>query len=324
MGEKSGLDRKQEGKVTMVRRNNANIIGQPVEGFPIKFEWQTGSWKDLFDKHVELIQDELRRAQAEDRVIVYLSCPISDRGGGHHRTNVDIANHTARRLMADWGPRFFILNPCQYQMESKEGTGLIRRHAEKLALETGETVDTDALMDQSPPQGGDYMRMWTRVLVEDHYLDHQARRNKSLGGLFSAYYFLAPLDVQDFFSKGGATTLTAGIEDYFARKLAIDPDFRDHFKAPFQNEDGEALTGLVEKQEWERRRKEFFRFYSVRASANFSKGCHDEWNIWVELNRRRLLDQDYGPGEQIAGFFDGVQVNPAASEAPISEGYAVE
>jgi len=287
----------------------------------MKFRWQSGPWEKLFDKHVEYIQDELRRAQAEDRVIVYLSCPISSRGGGHHRTNVDIANYTARRLMMEWGPKFFVLNPSQYQLESKEGTGLIRRHAEKLRLQTGQTIDIDQLIEDSPPRGGDYMRMWTRVLVEDDYLNHETRKKKNLGGLFDAYYFLSPCDVRDFFTKGGATTVTAGIEEYFARKYTTDPDFNEQYSPPFES-GGKPIPQDKQDIEWERLRKEFFRFYAVRASANFSKGCHDEWNIWVELNKRRLADRDYGLGEQIAGFFEGDQIDLGAVETAISEGYS--
>jgi len=306
----------------MVKSSKGTTISHPVKGFVLKFEWQTGTWEQLFNKHVNLIQDELRRAQAEDRVIVYLSCPISSRGGGHHRTNVDIANHTARRIMTEWGPRFFILNPCQYQMESKEGTGLIRKHVIGLKDENGKPIDIDGLMKVSPPLGGDYMRMWTRVLVEDSYLKDEQRRSKNLGGLFDAYYFLSPSDIWDFFSKSGATTVTAGVEDYFSRKFTVDPEFRNHFSAPFRDKQGEILNGNKKEIEWEHRRKEFFRFYAVRASANFSMGCHDELNIWVELNRKRLHDKNYGSGEQIAGFFEGKQVSPAVSEILLSRGYA--
>lgn len=280
---------------------------KPVQGFPIKFEWQQGVWEDIFDKHIDYIQDELRRAQAEDRVIVYLSCPISSCGGGHHRTNVDIAAHTACRLMMQWGPRFFILNPTQYQLESKEGTGLIRRHVERIALETGQTINIDQLIEESPPTGGDYMRMWTKVLVEDFYLNDEKRRNKNRGGLFDTYYFLAFSDMWDFFTKGGATTVTVGVEEYFSRKFSMDPEFRSFFSS---------------STNWEKLRKEFFRFYAVRGSADFSKGCHDEWNIWFELNKMRMSDPDYGLGEQIAGYFDGKQIDPGSSENRITQGYS--
>ena len=35
----------------------------------------------------------------------------------------------------------------------------------------GRKIDVDALMKDTPAQGGDYMRMWTRVLVEDDAQD---------------------------------------------------------------------------------------------------------------------------------------------------------
>ncbi|MDX3645788.1 hypothetical protein, partial [Streptomyces sp. MB09-02B] len=98
------------------------------------------------------------------------NCPISSRGGGHFRTNTEIANFVARRLASEWGERFFVVNPAAYQLESKEGTGLVTRHVEELARETGRTLQLKDLMDTVRPSGGDYMRMWTRVLAEDHYL----------------------------------------------------------------------------------------------------------------------------------------------------------
>lgn len=140
----------------------------PVPSFGIEFEWRTGRWERLFDCNIDLIQRDLARAMAEDRVIVYLSCPISSRGGGHSRTNVEIADFTARRLMSEWGERFFVLNPAAYQLESREGTGLIldhvRREFELETLEEAEKFLAKLIADYKPA-GGDYMRMWTRVLV---------------------------------------------------------------------------------------------------------------------------------------------------------------
>jgi hypothetical protein len=76
-------------------------------------------------------------------------------------------------------------------------------------------------------------------------------------------------------------------------------------------------------------RTEFLRFYGLRASANFSLGSHDEWSIFRLINAGRrkktaapgMLGGDIG--EQLAGFFDRNQVDPASSEAPLSPGYAV-
>jgi hypothetical protein len=55
----------------------------------------------------------------------------------------------------------------------------------------------------------------------------------------------------------------------------------------------------------------------MRASAAYSGGAHDEWNIVVRINRKRPL------GEQIAMFFDGRALSPPEMEAEISPGYEV-
>ena len=52
----------------------------------------------------------------------------------------------------------------------------------------------------------------------------------------------------------------------------------------------------------------------------FSKGCHDEWNIWQKLNGlRRETNEPTG----IAGYFEGLQILPSSAETLISAGYAV-
>jgi hypothetical protein len=73
--------------------------------------------------------------------------------------------------------------------------------------------------------------------------------------------------------------------------------------------------------EAERRRNEFFRYYGVRAGVNYSRGSHDEWNIWQMLNTERR--ERLNLGDQIAGFFAGEQIPPATTEQSISPGYAV-
>ncbi|GJM74485.1 hypothetical protein HMSSN036_67010 [Paenibacillus macerans] len=73
-----------------------------------------------------------------------------------------------------------------------------------------------------------------------------------------------------------------------------------------------------------KRRNDFFEFYTIRASANFSKGSHDEWNIWKILNGLRFEDHEYGIGNQIAGYFDGRQINPGSYEIPVFPGYSID
>jgi len=62
-------------------------------------------------------------------------------------------------------------------------------------------------------------------------------------------------------------------------------------------------------------RREFVRYYALRASAAYCSGARDEWNIFVRINRKRAL------GEQIAMFFDGRPASPAEMETEIAPGY---
>jgi len=291
--------------------------GQPVPGFPLSFTWLTGDWQRIFDEQIALIKSDVARARAENRLCVYLSCPISSRGGGWSGTNVDIARHVERSILERWGEAFWVLNPAQYQLESKAGTGLINGHAKRLG------IDLARLLRNAAPGGGDYMRMWTKVLVEDGADNH--------GRNFDAFYFLGPRDVFSFFSQNEMLTLTTGIEAYFARKFSTDASFRDAFSIPSIN------WGVIQsatptpdpRSAWTTQRVDFLRFYGLRASANFSLGSHDEWTIFRLINAGRrkrsavagMLDGDVG--DQLSAFFDGSQVDLSSSEASLSRGYAV-
>jgi hypothetical protein len=295
----------------------STATGEPVPGFPLKFIWHTGDWETIFDEQIKLIKLDVQRAKAAGRLVVYLSCPITGRGGGWSGTNVDIARHTERALLERWGEAFWILNPAQYQLESKAGLGLINMHAKQ------HNIDLAKLQSQGGPGGGDYMRMWSKVLVEDGA--------GNLGGNFDAFYFLGPRDVFSFFSFNQTISLTAGIDAYFARQFATDADFRDHFS------DASIVWGCAPKTPptpnprdgWMKLRSDFLRFYGLRASANFSLGSHDEWNIFRlinELRRKKTTTPDMrggDAGEQLAGYFDGNQIDPASTETPLSPGYAV-
>ena len=136
------------------------------------------------------------------------------------------------------------------------------------------------------------------------------------------------------FFLDGYETLTLGIEAYFARKMAADPDFRDTFSIPgLQWGDlppgGPSLAQTALRASWADLRLAFLRFYGLRASGNFSLGSHDEWNIFRALNANRLkksrqpgqLDGDVS--ELLAGFFDGAQIVPGATAVPVSRGYSI-
>ena len=126
-------------------------------------------------------------------------------------------------------------------------------------------------------------------------------------------------------------SLTAGIQESFARRYATDPDFRDNYTVDGINWGRLAGAGTPQallREKWERERIEFFRYYGLRASGNFSLGSHDEWNIFQEVNRIRR-NKTSRPGQvdgdvssQLAGFFDGLQLDPASTELPTARGYA--
>ena len=285
------------------------ITGSPIKylkaddwvEFPIRFRWQTGLWFELFEKHFDLIVEDIKRAKAEDKLIIYLSCPISSREGSYSLTNIEIARHIARQLEIKWGNRFWILNPALYQMESSSGTGLIKRHAHLLSLEKGlvPEIDIEQLHKESPITGGDYLRMWAKVLIGDS--------EKNLGNRFDAFYFVGPADTWNFFTNSGTTDLTRGVEDYFARKIATNAEFRSCF--------GEA-------KEMEDTEKEFFRFYTLKAGAHFSLGSHDEYNIWRTLNVIR--GQELGPLSYLPAYFDGRQIGLGMAETSLTPGYALK
>ena len=237
--------------------------GRPVMEIDIEFQWQTNKWKEIFDEQIELIKFDVRRARDDGKLVVYLSCPISARGGGSSATNIDIAQHTERTLMERWGERFWILNPCQYQLESKEGTGLIDRHAEELNIPKARLED---LRSKHRPGGGDYMRMWTKVLCEND------GPGANMGRYTDMFYFLGPSDVLDFFSHEGRLTVTAGVEQYFARKFATDPDFCEAYSKEGIRWGAGGKPGDDSKArlDWEQARHVFFQFYATKASVNFS------------------------------------------------------
>ena len=123
-----------------------------------------------------------------------------------------------------------------------------------------------------------------------------------------------------FFRSGGYENLSSAIEDYFARKSSIDYAYQQFLYSPFYDDKGRVLAGAGEKREWEKRRQDFCRFYSTKASATYCRGSHDEWNISCILNERRR--KKFGLGFQIPGYFNGQAIDPAAAEKNISPGYA--
>ncbi len=134
--------------------------------------------------------------------------------------------------------------------------------------------------------GGDYMVMWTEVLAGED----------GSGRDVDMAHFTGPGDMRAFFGCG-REDVTGCLGRWVAGRAATDDGFRRDIA------DDPA------------RRHAFVRYYALRASSAYSTGSHDEWNIFVRINRKRAL------GEQVAVFFDGRPASPAEMETEVAPGY---
>jgi hypothetical protein len=145
-------------------------------------------------------------------------------------------------------------------------------------------------VDGKEPDGGEFLWMWTEILAGE----------EGLGKDFDSVYFLGPTDTAAFFARyqRPGERLPDGIQHYLERQSS------DEFKRAILADPERLLA--------------FRRFYQLRASVHWSKGAHDEWNIFVRLNKKR------GVGEQIPMWYDGRALSPAEMEGEVERGYEVK
>jgi len=137
----------------------------------------------------------------------------------------------------------------------------------------------------------EYLLMWTRILEGAN----------ALGEDFDFIYFAGPSDFAGFFGltgKGDMDKLAA----YFEERLAKDADLKRAV------ERGTVSAGA------------FRNYYALRASAAFSVGAHDEWNVIRAVNARRRDDAKLGIGNQLPVLFDGRAVSAAEAEQLVAGG----
>jgi hypothetical protein len=139
--------------------------------------------------------------------------------------------------------------------------------------------------------GADYMLMWTQLL----------EGKEGLGEDFDFVYFVGPRDFARYLALDGNADMLR-IEQFFDKRLESDPDLKKAVE-----------KGLT--------RSAFRNYYALKASATFSKGAHDEWNIVRALNERRRAHDRFGIANQLAVLFDGAGVAPSSSEGATSDGY---
>ena len=136
------------------------------------------------------------------------------------------------------------------------------------------------------PGGAEYMVMWTAVLAGED----------GMGRDFDMAHFTGPNDMRAFFGCG-REDVTGCIDRWLT--------------APGPGDETQRRGIAADPA----RRQAFLRYYALRASSAYSSGAHDEWNIFVKINRRRAL------GEQVAVFFDGRPASPPEMETEVGPGY---
>ena len=139
--------------------------------------------------------------------------------------------------------------------------------------------------------GADYMLMWTSLL----------EGADGLGQDFDFVYFAGPQDFARVFDLDGTGDM-AKIDQYFDKRAKSDPEFDKAVKG--------GLTKIA-----------FRNYYALKASSAFSRGSHDEWNIFRIINERRRADPKLGVPNQLPVLFDGRGVPAVDTENLVSEGY---
>lgn len=135
--------------------------------------------------------------------------------------------------------------------------------------------------------GGDYMAVWSEVLAG----------TDATGSDFDMIYFIGPSDVWGFFDAEGPDKLGT-ISRWIDRRTEEDEKFREYI-----------TTG--------NNRQQFLRYYGLRGSSAYSKGAHDEWNIVMQLNKKRPI------GDDIAIYFDGNPIEPGDFDDTTDVGYEI-
>jgi hypothetical protein len=135
----------------------------------------------------------------------------------------------------------------------------------------------------------DYMLIWSTVL----YGAEQAKDGVDL------VYFAGPSDFAHLLGVNGRDEL-GSLARYFDDLKKSDKKFAAQVNS----------GGLTLRQ--------FVSYYAFRTSVAFSKGAHDEWNLFAFINQQRRSAG--GVTEQLPILFDGRAVAPPLYEETVSAG----
>ncbi len=137
---------------------------------------------------VQAIRQDVRAQRQAGKLVVYASTPISPRGGGNERVNLEIAAAVKTRLEKEFGGAVWVLDPGAYQMSPLGGRA---------------------------PGGEEYMLMWTQVLAGDD----------GTGRDFDMVHFTGPAGMRAFFGCGN-DDVTGCIERHARSRALANDEFR--------------------------------------------------------------------------------------------------
>jgi hypothetical protein len=137
------------------------------------------------------IERTLADARREGKVTIYLSTPVSTRGGSHIAVNMKAANDAADRITERLGASAaFVLNPAAFDLAD--------------------------IGDQRAGQG-DYMLLWANIVGG----------RTGMAELLDAVYFMGPSDYATYFHLSGKSdlvTLGASFDEEIARNKKFADD----------------------------------------------------------------------------------------------------
>ena len=139
------------------------------------------------DAQVAKIRQDLQAPRQAGKLVIYASTPISARGGGVEKINIQIAASVKVRLEKTYGAGVWVLDPGVYQLPN---------------------------IGDKPAGGGEYMVMWTRVLAGDD----------GAGRDVDMVHFTGPGDMRLYF--GCADDLTGCLDRWLVTRAATDADVK--------------------------------------------------------------------------------------------------
>jgi hypothetical protein len=154
-------------------------------------------FEPILKEAIGRLREILDEARSQDKLVGFVSIPLSARGGGNRDLNVEISEHIKQRIEKRFGEEHFF------------------------ALAPGLVESSLPSVDGVHAAGGEYMYMWTEVLAGE----------KGLGEHFDLVYFSGPTDFATYFGLTGEDDL-GRLRAFMLERAAKDSRFAESISSP--------------------------------------------------------------------------------------------